>query len=116
MYNPGEEITVKTELGRCWEHLNKAVKYFALSSGTAQEKLSGLTHGAPGFHSISAEDFPNGQLKTDFRAIESLLKTDSQPKIQANVDTLSEDEARSVIASICDLYDGVTRAVERSPK
>jgi hypothetical protein len=75
---------MKEDLGRCGEHLRKAVAYLAVNSGTPQENLAAmLTH--TGFGSIIKDDFPSGPMRDDYLAIRGTLTNDSAPQIAVNV-------------------------------
>ena len=95
-------MQMKPNLGRCSEHLLKAVKYLAVSSGNPQEKVNDMSKRAPGFLSIVEEDFPNGGLRNHFQLINARMK---------NIMAISDEEASDLIEKICELSDDVARAV-----
>jgi hypothetical protein len=90
-------------LGRCAEHLRKAVLHLAKSSGTPQEKLTSM-YNSTGFGSIVKSDFPNGTLKDDFESIRGSINV-------VNIAAMSDDQAYKVIDQICDLSDSVAYAL-----
>ena len=98
-------MEMKSNLGRCAEHLLKAVKHLAISSERPQEKLKSMSRGAPGFLSISADQFPKGELRDDFQVIDVKMK---------NVTGISDEEASGVIERICELSDDVARSIGKA--
>jgi hypothetical protein len=98
------------QLGRCAEHLRKAVRYLALSSGTPQEKLTSMFNDT-GFGSIHKDDFPKGPLKDDFQTITGSLIKASEPQVVVNIRTMTDEQARKVIGQICELSDDVAYAL-----
>ena len=50
---------MKEQLGRCAEHLRKAVHYLALSSSTPQEKLTSMYHNTGLGSIVSGEKRPH---------------------------------------------------------
>ena len=101
---------MKEQLGRCAEHLRKAVRYLALSSGTPQEKLTSMYHNT-GLGSIYKGDFPNGSLRRDFQAITGQMNDRSEPQFMAHIAAMSDARARKVIEQICDLSADVSCAL-----
>jgi hypothetical protein len=67
------------KLGRCHEHLRKAVKQLAVNSGEPKQKLGSMV-GSTGFGSIHESDFPAGPLKTTFLSIKHKLSTTNEPR------------------------------------
>jgi hypothetical protein len=101
---------MKEQLGRCAEHLRKAVRYLALSSGTPQEKLTSMYHNT-GLGSIYKGDFPNGSLRRDFQAITGQMNDSSEPQFMAHIAAMSDERARKVIEQICELSADVSCAL-----
>jgi|SRR2546422_1604704 len=104
---------VKHNLGRCAEHLRKAVSNLVFSSGTPQEKLTAMVNNT-GFGSIHKDDFPNGPLKDGFQAIIDKLSTTNEPQCVVNIAAMPDDQARRVIEQILELSDDVSRALGKS--
>lgn len=98
------------QLGRCSEHLRKAVAYMAVSPGTPQEKLRGMV-AATAYGTIAEGDFPRGPLRDDFEAIAGQMNKYTEPQFLANIAAMCDERARSVIAQICALSDDVSRAL-----
>ena len=101
---------MKEQLGRCAEHLRRAVRYLALSSGTPQAKLTSMYHDT-GLGSIYKGDFPNGALRQDFQAITGQMNDYSEPRFMAHIAAMSDERARGVIGQICELSDDVSHAL-----
>ena len=95
-------------LGRCSEHLYKAVLHMAVSPGTPKEKLRGVVENT-GFGSIAEADFPNGPLRDDFQAIKGKLSTASEPQIVVNIAAMTDEEEQ-----IVELSDDVSRALGKT--
>jgi hypothetical protein len=96
-------------LGRCSEHLRKAVAYMAVSPGTPQEKLRGMV-ATTGYVNIAEGDFPSGPLRYDFEAIASHMSKYTEPQFDG-IAAMCDERARSVIEQICALSDDVSRAL-----
>jgi hypothetical protein len=92
------------------EHLRKAVRFLALSSGTPQEKLTSMYNNT-GLGSIYKGDFPNGSLRHDFQAITGQMNDYSEPRFMVHITAMSDERARRVIEQICELSDDVLRAL-----
>jgi hypothetical protein len=101
---------MKEQLGRVAEHLCKAVRYLALSSGTPQEKLTGMYHNT-GLASIYKADFPSGPLRQAFQAITGTMNDNSEPQFMVHIAAMPDDRARKVIEQICQLSSDVARAL-----
>ena len=97
------------KLGRCSEHLRKAVAYMAVSPGTPQEKLRGMV-ATTGYGSIAEGDFPSGPLRYDFEAIASQMSKFTEPQFDG-IAAMCDQRARQVIKQICELSDDVSRAL-----
>jgi hypothetical protein len=103
---------VKEHLGRCAEQLRYAVRHLASSSGTAQEKLTGMCNDTR-FGSICQDDFLEGSLKDDFLAIRGSLTKYSETQAAVNIAGMSDEEAQKVIKQICWLSESVAYALGR---
>jgi len=101
---------MKEQLARCAEHLHKAVRHLALSSGTPQEKLKSMYHGT-GLGSIYKGDFPNGSLRRDFQAITGQMNDSSELQFMVHIAAMSDERARKVIEQICALSADVSCAL-----
>jgi hypothetical protein len=101
---------MQPQLGRCAEHLRKAVVHLACSSGTPQEKLSAI-YNSGGFGTMLPEDFPTGSLRNGYLIIRNAVIKSSEPQIIKNIAAMSDDEAYRVIEEICDLSDSVAYAL-----
>jgi hypothetical protein len=101
---------MKEQLGRCAEHLRKAVRHLALNSGTPQEKLTSMYHNT-GLGSIYKGDFPNGSLRHDFQAITGQMNDASEPQFMVHIAAMSDQRARRVIEQICKLSDDLSGAL-----
>jgi hypothetical protein len=101
---------MKEQLGSCAEHLRKAVRHLALSSGTPQTKLMSMCNNT-GLRTIPKDHFPNGPLKDSFLAIMSSLITSTERKVAVNIACMTDDEAAKVIKQIRELSDDVARAM-----
>ena len=101
---------MKEQLGRCADHLFKAVRYLALSPGTPQEKLTGMYQNT-GLASIFKGDFPNGSLRQAFQAITGTMNDNSEPQFMVHIAAMSDERAREVIEQICQLTYNVARAL-----
>ena len=101
---------MKEQIGRCAEHLQKAVRYLALSSGTPQEKLTSMYHDT-GLGSIYKGYFPIGALRRDFQAITGQMNDRSEPQFMVHIAAMSDERARKVIVQICDLFADVSFAL-----
>jgi hypothetical protein len=103
---------VKEHLGRCAEQLRYAVRNLASSSGTAQEKLTGM-YNDTAFGSIYEGDFTEGSLKDDYLIVRgSLIKAD-EAKAAVNIAAMSDEQAQKVIRQICWLSESVAYALGR---
>jgi hypothetical protein len=100
----------ENKLGRCSEHLRKAVVYMAVSPAMPKDKLRAMAE-KTGFGSIAAADFPAGPMRDEFQVLTGKLSTPTEPQWVVNIDAMSDDEARKVIEQICDLSDDVSRAL-----
>ena len=105
-----KRFVMKEQLARCAEHLGKAVRYLALSSGTPQEKLTSMYH-STGLGSIYKGDFPTGSLRQNFQAITGKMNDTSEPQFMVHIAGMSDERARGVIEQICRLSDDVSRAL-----
>jgi hypothetical protein len=72
------------QLGRCSEHLRKALAYMAVSPGTPQEKLRGMV-ATTGYGSIAEGDFPSGPLRDHFEAITGQMSKSTEPQFLVNI-------------------------------
>ena len=105
-----KRFAMKEQLGRVAEHLCKAVRFLAVSSGTPQEKLTSMYHNT-GLASIYKGDFPNGSLRLAFQAITGTMNDNSEPQFMIHIAAMSDDRARKVIEQICQLSSDVARAL-----
>ena len=103
---------MKEHLGRCAEHLRKAVRHLANSSNTSQEKLTSM-YNDTGFGGIYTNDFPAGSLRNDYLTITGALIKASEPQVVVNIAAMSDEQARKVIAQICWLAEAVSYALGR---
>jgi hypothetical protein len=101
---------MREQLGRCAEHLRKAVRHLAVGSGTPQEKLTSMYHNT-GLGSIYKGDFPNGSLRHDFQAITGQMNDYSELRFMVHIAAMSDERARRVIEQICELSDNVSCAL-----
>jgi hypothetical protein len=101
---------MKEQLGRCAEHLRKAVRYLALSSCIPQEQLTSMYH-STGLGSIYKGDFPNGSLRRDFQAITGQMNDRSEPQFMVHIAAMSDERARKVIEQIRELSADVSCAL-----
>jgi|SRR5580700_1367283 hypothetical protein len=103
---------MKEHLGRCAEHLRKAVRHLANSSATPQAKLTNMYLDTR-FGSISQEDFLDGTLKNDYLTITAALIKAHESQAVVNIAAMSNDQAQKVIRQICCLSESVAYALGR---
>ena len=103
---------MKEHLGRCAEHLRKAVRHLANSSNTSQEKPTSM-YNDTGFAGIYADDFPVGSLRNDYLTITGALIKASEPQVVVNIAAMSDEQARKVIEQICCLSAAAAYALGR---
>jgi hypothetical protein len=101
---------MKEHLGRCAEHLRKAVRHLANSSDTPREKLTSMYDDA-WFGSICQDDFPDGSLRNGYLTIRGSLIKASAPQVAVNIAAMSDEQARKVIAQICWFSEAVAYAL-----
>ena len=103
---------MKEQLGRCADHLRKAVRHLANSSGAPQDKLKTMYEDTR-FGSIYEEEFPSGSLRTGFLTIRDLLRKTTEPQVVVNIAAMSDEQAREVIQQICSLSQAAAYALGR---
>jgi len=103
---------MKEYLGRCAENLRYAVRHLASSSGTAQEKLTGM-YKDTAFGSIDEGDFTEGYLKDNYLIVRGSLVKACEPNAAVNIAAMSDEQALRVIKQVCLLSEAVAYALGR---
>jgi hypothetical protein len=96
--NSKEKAIVQEHLGRCSEHLRKAVAYISGTQGTPQEKLRNMV-AKTGFGGMAEYDFPKRRLIDDFQAIADQMSKDTESRLDS-ISTMCDERARRVIEQI----------------